>query len=69
MSNKSLYVDPLLIAENEAKEDTDIRQKIKDGHEELMRRTSGQAVEEDLGGWLLAITIIICLFVGFCLST
>ena len=67
MSSKGLYVDPLLIAENEAKEDTDIQQKIKDGHEELMRRTGGQAVEEDLGGWLLAITIIICLFVGFCL--
>lgn len=67
MSSNSLYIDPLLIAENEAKEDTDIQQKIKDSHEELMRRTGGQAVEEDLGGWLLAITIIICLFVDFCL--
>ena len=67
MSNNSLYIDPLLIAENEAKEDTDIQQKIKDSHEELMRRTGGQAVEEDLGGWLLAITVIICLFIGICL--
>lgn len=67
MSNKGLYVDPLLIAENETKEDANIQQRIKDSHDELMRRTGGQAVEEDLGGWLLAITIIICLFVGFCL--
>lgn len=67
MSNNGLYVDPLLIAENEAKEDANIQQRIKDSHDELMRRTGGQAVEEDLGGWLLAITIIICLFVGFCL--
>ena len=67
MSSKGLYVDPLLIAENEAKEDANIQQRIKDSHDELMRRTGGQAVEEDLGGWLLAITIIICLFVGFCL--
>lgn len=67
MSNKGLYVDPLLIAENEAKEDANIQQRIKDSHDELMRRTGGQAVEEDLGGWLLTITIIICLFVGICL--
>ena len=67
MSNNSLHIDPLLIAENEAKEDTDIQQKIKDSHEELMRRTGGQAVEEDLGGWLLAITVTICLFIGICL--
>lgn len=67
MSNKGLYVDPLLIAENEAKEDANIQQRIKDSHDELMRRTGGQAVEEDLGGWLLAITAAICLFVGICL--
>ena len=67
MSNKGLYVDPLLIAENEAKEDTNIQQRIKDSHDELMRHTGGQAVEEDLGGWLLAIAAAICLFVGICL--
>lgn len=67
MSNKGLYVDPLLIAENEAKEDANIQQRIKDSHDELMRRTGGQAVEEDLGGWLLAITVTICLFIGICL--
>ena len=66
MSSKSLYVDPLLITENEAKEDANIQQRIKDSHDELMRRTGGQAVEEDLGGWLLAITAAICLFVGIC---
>ena len=67
MSSKGLYVDPLLITENEAKEDANIQQRIKDSHDELMRRTGGQAVEEDLGGWLLAITAAICLFVGICL--
>lgn len=67
MSSKGLYVDPLLIAENEARENADIQQKIKDSHDELMRRTGGQAVEEDLGGWLLTITVTICLFVGVCL--
>ena len=67
MSNNSLYVDPLTIAEDEAKESEDIKQRIKDSHEELMRRTDGQAVEEDLGGWLLAITVVICLFIGSCL--
>ena len=53
----SLYVDPLELASSDKQQLQEAKQAAIEAHERLMAKTGGQAVEEDLGGWLLAITI------------
>lgn len=64
-SQDSIYVDPLDMAEQQQNADKEYQQKAAELHDDLMRRTGGQAVEEDLGGWLLAIYITLILLVIF----
>lgn len=59
-NDDSLYVDPLDIIEpDRASTASDAQKAIQDAHERLMNKTGGQPVEEDLGGWLLVITILL----------
>lgn len=59
-NDDSLYVDPLDIIEpDRTSTASDAQKAIQDAHERLMNKTGGQPVEEDLGGWLLVITIIL----------
>lgn len=53
----SLYIDPLELASSDKQQLQEAKQAAIEAHERLMAKTGGQAVEEDLGGWLLAITI------------
>lgn len=52
-----LYIDPLELASSDKQQLQEAKQAAIEAHERLMAKTGGQAVEEDLGGWLLAITI------------
>lgn len=59
-NDDSLYVDPLDIIEpDRTSTASDTQKAIQDAHERLMNKTGGQPVEEDLGGWLLVITIML----------
>lgn len=59
-NDDSLYVDPLDIIEpDRTSTASDAQKAIQDAHERLMNKTGGQPVEEDLGGWLLVITILL----------
>lgn len=59
-NDDSLYVDPLDIIEpDRTSTASDTQKAIQDAHERLMNKTGGQPVEEDLGGWLLVITILL----------
>ena len=59
-NDDSLYVDPLDIIEpDRTRTASDAQKAIQDAHERLMNKTGGQPVEEDLGGWLLVVTIIL----------
>ena len=53
----SLYIDPLEVATSDQRQLEEAKKAAAEAHERLMAKTGGQAVEEDLGGWLLAITI------------
>lgn len=53
----SLYIDPLEVATSDQRQLEEAKRAAAEAHERLMAKTGGQAVEEDLGGWLLAITI------------
>ena len=61
--HNSLYVDPLELSTSDQQADQDVAKKLQDSHDKLMAKTGGQAVEEDLGGWLLVITIGLIIFV------
>lgn len=50
----TLYVDPLEVADKDARDDAINAASIKQAHDDLMTCTGGQAVEEELGGWLIA---------------
>lgn len=61
----SLYVDPLELASSDKQQLQEAKQAAIEAHERLMAKTGGQAVEEDLGGWLLAITIGLIIITAF----
>ena len=66
--NNSLYVDPLELAASDKQQLDDAQAAAAEAHERLMAKTGGQAVEEDLGGWLLAITISLIVIIVLLVS-
>ena len=63
LSNDSAYVDPLDFMERKTAQNQEAQEAITDAHDKLMAKTGGQAVEEDLGGWLLVFTLVLIFFV------
>ena len=65
LSNDSAYVDPLDFMERKTAQNQEVQEAIADAHDKLMAKTGGQAVEEDLGGWLLVFTLVLIFCVIF----
>ena len=64
-SNDSAYVDPLDFMTQKTAQNQEVQEAIADAHDKLMAKTGGQAVEEDLGGWLLVFTLVLIFCVIF----